>query len=127
VADVLRENAKPIADVLVKEVAKPASEAYMGEREASGTGRVWQVPGVCASSSTSVRPVAWPLLSNSVLFCCVVHPRGFPSLHRKCSLCAFLLHAPYLLAEVVRSGDLADFSAEEGVRFFGEVRRQLVL
>lgn len=31
VAALMRENAQPIADVLVKEVAKPAVDAYTGE------------------------------------------------------------------------------------------------
>ena len=30
VAKVMRDNAQPIADVLVKEVAKPAADAYTG-------------------------------------------------------------------------------------------------
>ena len=31
VAAIMRANAQPIADVLVKEVAKPASDAYTGD------------------------------------------------------------------------------------------------
>jgi hypothetical protein len=55
VAAVMRENAQPIADVLVKEVAKPATDAF---------------------------------------------------------------------TEVIRSADLISYTAEEGVRYFGEVRRR---
>ena len=32
VAAIMRANAQPIADVLVKEVAKPASDAYTGDK-----------------------------------------------------------------------------------------------
>lgn len=65
VAALMRENAQPIADVLVKEVAKPAVDAYTGEPSI----RRHSSPHVCCSACLCPRPLtSLPVRAPKTMF-----------------------------------------------------------